>query len=111
MATQRRFSLTTKFNILMTTVILLTVSLISVFSVLREMANNYGALAHRGITIAAIMAQNSEYTLYTENQQALARVIDSLSVDAEVAYTTVLNKQGQILAQHTANPSILIPPF
>ncbi|MSQ48072.1 MAG: response regulator [Deltaproteobacteria bacterium] len=111
MASQRRVSLTTKFNILMTTVILLTVSLISFFSVLREMANNYGALTHRGIMIAAIMAQNSEYALYTENAEALTRVLDSLSVDADVAYTTVLNKQGQLLTQHTANPEIRIPPL
>jgi signal transduction histidine kinase/CheY-like chemotaxis protein/HPt (histidine-containing phosphotransfer) domain-containing protein len=111
MFTRQRFSLTTKFNILTTTVILLTVSLISFFSVLREMANNYGALAHRGITIAAIMAQNSEYALYTENEEALTHVLDSLSVDADVAYTTILNKQGQFLAQHAANPSIQIPPL
>jgi Single cache domain 4 len=111
MSTQRRFNLTSKFNILMTTVILLTVLLISFFSVLREMANNYGALAHRGITIAAIMAQNSEYALYTENQEALSRVLDSLSVDADVAYTTVLNKQGHLLTQRVANPLIQIPPL
>lgn len=109
MLTQRRLSLTSKFNILTTTVILLTVSLISFFSVLREMANNYGALAHRGITIAAIMAQNSEYALYTENEEALTHVLDSLGVDADVAYTSILNKQGQSLAQHTANPSLQIP--
>ncbi len=109
MRTPRRLSLTSKFNILTTTVILLTVSLISFFSVLREMANNYGALAHRGITIAAIMAQNSEYALYTENEEALTHVLDSLGVDADVAYTSILNKQGQSLAQHTANPSLQIP--
>jgi two-component system, sensor histidine kinase and response regulator len=109
MRTQRRLSLTSKFNILTTTVILLTVSLISFFSVLREMANNYGALAHRGITITAIMAQNSEYAVYTENEEALTHVLDSLGVDADVAYTAILNKQGQSLAQHTANPSLQIP--
>ncbi len=109
MRTHRRLSLTSKFNILTTTVILLTVSLISFFSVLREMANNYGALAHRGITIAAIMAQNSEYALYTENEEALTHVLDSLSVDADVAYTSILNKQGQSLAQHATNPSLQIP--
>jgi two-component system, sensor histidine kinase and response regulator len=111
MSRQRRFNLTTKFNILMTAVILLTVSLISFFSLLREMANNYKVLAHRGTTIAAIMAQNSEYALYTENQEVLGRVLDSLSVDADVAYTTVLTKQGHILIQRTANPSIQIPPL
>jgi signal transduction histidine kinase/CheY-like chemotaxis protein len=111
MFTKRRFSLTAKFNSLMTAVVLLTALLITTFSVLRDMAENYGSLAHRGITIAAMVAQNSEYALYTENQDALTRIIDSLTVDADVAYTAISNKSGKILTERVLVPAAQVPPL
>ncbi len=111
MLTKRRFSLTTKFNSLMTAVVLLTAILITAFAVLRDMAENYGSLTHRGITIAAMVAQNSEYAIYTENQDALNRIIDSLTVDADVAYTAILNKSGQVLIERVMVPTAQVPPL
>jgi two-component system, sensor histidine kinase and response regulator len=111
MLMKRRFSLTAKFNSLMTAVVLLTAILIMTFSALRDMAENYGSLAHRGITIAAMVAQNSEYAVYTENQDALNQIIDSLTVDADIAYTAILNKSGQVLIERAIVPSAHIPPL
>ena len=111
MSTKRQFSLTAKFNSLITVVVLLTSILITTFSILRNTAENYGSLSHRGITIAAMVAQNSEYAVYTENQDALNQIIDSLTVDADVAYTAILNKSGRVLVERAIIPSVQVPPL
>jgi signal transduction histidine kinase/CheY-like chemotaxis protein len=111
MFTKRRFSLTVKFNSLITVVVLLMAILITTFSALRNMAENYGSLAHRGITIAAMVAQNSEYAIYTENPEALTQIIEILTVDADVGYTAILDKNGQVLNERALLPSVKIPPL
>ena len=111
MFTKRRFSLTAKFNSLITVVVLLMAVLLTTFSALRNMAENYGSLAHRGITIAAMVAQNSEYAIYTENQDALTQIVEILTVDADVGYTAVLDKNGQVLTERALLPSVKIPPL
>ena len=111
MSTNTRIGLVTKFNLLAIALILLTAIGIAVVQVHREKTASYEALLHRGRVTAAMLAQNSEYAIYTENQSTLQRIVDSFAVDADIAYVAILNKEKIILIQRVADPSIHIPFF
>ena len=106
-----RIGLITKFNLLAITLILLTAMGIAFVQIHREKTASYENLLHRGQLTTAMIAQNSEYAIYTENQSALQKVIDSLGVDTDIAYVAVFNKEKNLLLQKVADPSLHIPPF
>lgn len=93
-----KFGLTTKFNLLSLSLILATAIGLGLFVVQHNTANNYRDLIQRGTTTAAMVAQNIEYSLYTENQEALRRIVDSVRLDPDVAYIIVFSAGGKALA-------------
>lgn len=111
MAKKKRMGLIAKFNFLTITLILLTSLGIAAFEIHHKKAEMYGELLHRGRITAAMVAQNSEYAIYTENQDALQKIVDSLQVDTDIAYVAILNNQKQVLAQKVTNPQVQIPSF
>jgi len=111
MARKKSMGLITKFNFLTITLILLTSLGIAAFEIHHKKAEMYGELLHRGRITAAMLAQNSEYAIYTENQEALQKIVDSLQVDTDIAYVAVLNSQKQILVQKVTDPQVQIPSF
>ena len=106
-----RIGLVTKFNLLTISLILLTAIGIAVVQIQREKAASYAALVHRARLTVGMIAQNSEYAIYTEDSAALQKIVDSLSVDPDIAYVAIFNKDKHILIQKVASPSIHIPPF
>jgi len=106
-----RIGLATKFNLLAIALILLTAIGIAVVQVHREKTASYEDLLHRGRITAAMIAQTSEYAIYTENQNTLQKIVDSLGVDVEIAYVAILNKDKVVLIQKTTDPTIHIPLF
>ena len=111
MTIKTRIGLVTKFNLLAMTLIVLTAFAIAVVQIHREKTASYEALRHRGRMTAAMIAQNVQYAIYTENQSTLRRIIDSLQVDSDIAYVAILNKDKTILIQKVTDPSTRIPPF
>src|SRR5258706_3642888 len=99
MGINTRIGLVPKFNLLAIALILLTAIGIAVVQVHREKTASYETLLHRGRITAAMIAQNSEYAIYTENQSTLQKIVDSLAVDADIAYVAVLNKEKRVLSQ------------
>ena len=67
-----------KLNLLSIGLVVLTAIGIATFVVHREITTRYQDLVNTGLTTAAMIAQNSEYAVYTENQDAV-RCIDSCS--------------------------------
>jgi signal transduction histidine kinase/CheY-like chemotaxis protein len=98
MATKKNIGLTTKFNLLSLSLILATALGLGLFVVQHNTASNYRDLIQRGTTTAAMVAQNIEYSLYTENQEALRRIVDSVRLDPDVAYIIVFSAGGKALA-------------
>jgi two-component system, sensor histidine kinase and response regulator len=111
MTINTRVGLATKFNLLAIALILLTAIGIAAVQVQREKRASYETLLHRGRITAAMIAQTSEYAIFTENQSTLQKIVDSLAVDADIAYVAILNKEKTVLIQNTADPSIQIPLF
>ncbi|MDH4152581.1 MAG: response regulator [Nitrospira sp.] len=79
------------------------------FVIQREMTTRHQDLVDRGITVATMVAQSSEYAVYTENQDALRRNIAGLRTIPEIAYIAVLNKEKQVLLEQTFATSGPLP--
>ena len=109
MRRRKHLGLIPKFNILTTALILITALGIGSFVIYQDVTDNYEQLLRHGSSVAAMVAQNSEYALYTEDQDALLQIVKSLSVDAEVAYVSVLNRTKKSLVQKVIYPDVQIP--
>jgi two-component system sensor histidine kinase/response regulator len=109
MATNIRLSLATKFNVLTIALVLVTALGIALFVVRQERINTSRALVNHGRSVAAMVAQNSEYGIYTENAAFLSQIIDSLAVDAEIAYVTILNQDSHVLVSRNLQTGVQIP--
>jgi signal transduction histidine kinase/CheY-like chemotaxis protein/HPt (histidine-containing phosphotransfer) domain-containing protein len=109
MATKIRLSLATKFNLLAIALVLVTALGIALFVVRQERINTSRALVNHGRSVAAMVAQNSEYGIYTENETFLSQIIDSLAVDAEIAYVTILNQDRHVLVSRNLQTGVQIP--
>ncbi len=109
MVKSKGLRLVAKFNILTLAWILTTSLSIGVFVIHNEIRNNYRELVGHGASIAAMTAQNSEYGLYTENQEALQRIVESVSVHSEIVSVRVLNQEKTPLVEKVTNSQLRIP--
>jgi signal transduction histidine kinase/DNA-binding NarL/FixJ family response regulator/HPt (histidine-containing phosphotransfer) domain-containing protein len=109
MAKKKGLQLVAKFNLLTLALILATSLSIGAFVIHNELQDNYEQLVRHGASIAAMTAQNGEYALYTENQDALQRLVESVSVQPEVVSVRILNQEQSALAEKPT-PSLLSIP-
>ena len=107
--TRKRFGLRDKLNLLSIGLVVLTAIGIATFVVHREITTRYQDLVNTGLTTAAMIAQNSEYAVYTENQYAVRRVVGGLQAVPDIAYAAVLGKDRQALLEETWDAKIAIP--
>ncbi|ODT44789.1 MAG: hypothetical protein ABS70_04665 [Nitrospira sp. SCN 59-13] len=98
-----------KLNLLSIGLVVLTAIGVATFVVHREITTRYQDLVNTGLTTAAMIAQNSEYAVYTENQDAVRRVVGGLRALPDVAYAAVLGKERQPLLEETWGAKIVIP--
>ncbi len=99
MTRDKSLSLIAKFNTLSISLVLLTAASIGAFVLYDERHNSYTILVEEGGETAAMMAQYSEYALYTENQEALRQVVESIDSHGDIVYAAIFNKQYQILVE------------
>ncbi len=107
MTTKKKIGLTTKFNVLSLSLILATALGLGLFVVQQKTASSYRDLVQRGTTTASMVAQNIEYSLYTENQEGLHRIVDSVRHDPDVAYIVVFAAGGKALATSAPEPGLV----
>ena len=88
-----------KLNLLSIGLVVLTAIGIATFVVHREITTRYHDLVNTGLTTAAMIAQNSEYAVYTENQDAVRRAVGGLHALPDIAYAAVLGKEQQTLEE------------
>ena len=106
---ERRIGLRTKLNVLSIGLVILTATGIAGFVVHREITTRSQDLLNTGLTTAAMIAQSSEYAVYTENQDSLRRIVAGLRASPDIAYIAVLGKQNTILLEQTFGPPITVP--
>jgi len=87
-----QLSLGTKFNLLIIFVILLTSTGIAAYVVHIEIINRRTELLNHGLSIATVVAENSEYGIYTENRETLEEILDGLLKDETVLYAAILDR-------------------
>src|SRR5438094_10048326 len=109
MMRDKSLSLIAKFNTLSISLVLLTAASIGAFVLYDERHNSYTSLVEKGGETAAMMAQYSEYALYTENQEALRQVVESIDSHDDIVYAAIFNKHHQILVEKVRAP-IVHPP-
>ena len=107
MTTKRKIGLTTKFNLLSLSLILATALGLGALVVQHKRSSSHDDLILRGNITAVMLAQNAEYSLYTENQDALSRIVDSVKLDPDVAYVVVFAASGKPLAISTKESRLI----
>jgi signal transduction histidine kinase len=105
----KRISIAAKFNILTILVIVATSVSICLFMIRLEKKAYYNALLNHGKTIADTTAKNCELGIFTENSAALIPILQALASDTEIAYVSVMNRNGLALASQSFRGSG-IPP-
>jgi signal transduction histidine kinase len=105
---QFRGKITSKFNLLSVSLILISSLGIAGFILHRDVRNQYADLLEHGRSVAFILAQNSEYGIYTENQDYLGHLLGSALSDQHVAYAAVYSADHRILISRSLNPNLSI---
>ena len=105
-----KFGLAAKFNALIVASILATTLGTVALTVREESAAYMRQLLSDGAALAAMVSQNSEYALYTENRDALRQVVQDLNAYPSVAYVRFADKDGRSLLERAFH-SIAMPPL
>ncbi len=102
--------LTAKLNLLSITMIVVTSMGIALFLVRQEIADSRRELHSQGKIIASMLADNSEYAVYTTNHESLGQVIQNLSQQPDVAYAAILDENRKVLAERMFRSAGVVPP-
>ncbi len=105
----RGLGLVAKLSTLSIVLIVATSLTIVLYLIQGERQKNYQDLLQRGFFLATLVAQNSEYGIYTENQASLRQLVDSLFSDVTVAYAAISNQNKKLLVSRVADGQVRIP--
>ncbi|MEW6490498.1 MAG: response regulator [Thermodesulfobacteriota bacterium] len=99
-----RVSLFRKFNALAVALVLATALGMGFFFVRQEVSDTSAHLRHHGESLAALIAQSSEFGVFAEDREALGRTLAALASDPDVAYGVIADRSGRVLACAGAAP-------
>jgi len=88
-----RTGLLTKLNALTVGLIALTALAISAYYFWQQWSNEGADLRHRGHTIAAVFAEQSEFGVYTSDRASLDPMLETLAGDRDLAYVIFLDRK------------------
>ncbi len=98
MNSSKGFGLTAKFNLLSFLLVLLTAAAISIFEFDRDRDSRLQSLIDHGSEVSEIIANLSEYALFTEDTETLNTILNSVN-DEETSYLGLLNPDKRVLAE------------
>ena len=101
--------LLTKLNLLAVGLIVLTAVGVSALLVARQVDSERARLKTQGLTVVSMLAELSEYAVYTADRGALERLLQSLDGDRDIAYAGVLDEQRNLLAERGFHGATLPP--
>lgn len=107
-ANKPRFRIATKFNLLAMALVLMTAGAIALIVTQQQRDDRYQALIHHGIDVAKLVAEISEFGIYTEDSEALRRIIRGVR-DEDVVYMAFLDRDGKVIEQGSFGPSLKPP--
>ncbi len=104
-----KLNLPTKFNLLTIFLVVVTVSVMAIFVISDELSDRKRELLDHGDFIATMLSQNIEQGVYTENREALQKVVDSIFHDPDVAYVYILDKKERVITYRVRERDVHIP--
>jgi signal transduction histidine kinase/CheY-like chemotaxis protein/HPt (histidine-containing phosphotransfer) domain-containing protein len=109
MGSFRRLGIVAKFNALIIGAILATILGTGALTMREESAASHQTLLKDGAALAGMIADNSEYSLYTENQDALKQLAEGLKAYPSVAYVRFAGRQDQTLLEKAFLTGVSLP--
>jgi signal transduction histidine kinase/CheY-like chemotaxis protein/HPt (histidine-containing phosphotransfer) domain-containing protein len=107
-ASKPRSRIATKFNLLAMALVLLTAVAIASLVTWQQSDDRYQALIHHGIDVSKLVAEISEYGIYTEDREALRRIIRGAR-DNEIVYMAFMGRDRQVIEEAGSGPSPGLP--
>ena len=98
-----------KFNLLTIGLIVITSLGIASFLTYNAISERYDEMVDHGRSFARLIAENSEYALYTQDETTLNQIVKSIQSEDEIAYLLILDEFRQIIAYESKNPFIQFP--
>ncbi len=102
-------SLAAKFILLTGSLIVVTSTIITAYVIRDQIRHSHSDLVTHGMSVSVMIAQNSEYGVYTRNRDNLRQIAESCGTDPDILYVAILDRKGKVLAQSTREPSMRIP--
>ena len=93
-----RMGLLTKLNLLTIGLIFLTAIATTGFYLWQQWRDENNDLRQRGATALAMLAELSEFGLYTNNRAYLEAILESLSTEGDIAYAVIVDRKGEAIA-------------
>jgi signal transduction histidine kinase/DNA-binding response OmpR family regulator/HPt (histidine-containing phosphotransfer) domain-containing protein len=103
--------LAAKFNALIVGAIVLTTLGTGTLSLHKQIEENFAQLLSDGAAIGLMVAQNAEYAVYTENDDALQQLAQSVRANPALAYVRIVDKGGKVLLESAVRDGFGLPPF
>ena len=104
-------SLAAKLRLLTTGAVLLTTLSVLGVAANRAISDSAERLSRKGQTLGLMIAQNSEFAVYTQNADALRQIAQGLRADPEVAYVRFQAADGHELHAEVLLSGYELPPF
>jgi signal transduction histidine kinase/CheY-like chemotaxis protein len=105
----KKLSIAAKFNFLVIALILATSLGITAYVVHDEITLRQEELLNHGLAVASVAAENSEYGIYTENQDSLEQILDGLFADEKVLYAAILDRNAATMQARFRMPALPFP--
>ena len=93
-----RMGLLTKLNLLTIGLIFLTAIATTGYYVWQQWRDETNDLRQRGAAALAMLAELSEYGLYTNNRAYLEAILESLPAEGDIAYAVIVDRKGDVVA-------------
>jgi len=101
-----RMGLLSKLNLLTIGLIFVTAIATTGFYLGQQWRDETAELRRRGATALAMLAELSEFGLYTGNRAYLDAVLDSLSADGDIAYAAIVDARREPIAARRISESL-----
>jgi len=103
-----KFPIATKFNLLTMALVLMTAVVIASLVIQQQRDDRYQALLHHGIDVSKLVAEISEYGIYTEDRETLRRIIQGAR-DEEIVYLAFMRGDGKVIQEEQFDPTLALP--
>ena len=97
-ARKNKLGLIAKFNLLSISLVVSTALAVASYQVQREWSSRLESMSTQGLAKAAMIAEFSEYAVYTRDDEALASIL-SIGQDADTSYLGLLAAEKSILTK------------